>query len=392
MGLSVIALGLSGLFTILLVVARTSKHEYFATHDLFNTSLIVHVNLGILVWLLSMMMAYFNQHKPASPVSFYTAAIGTTLIILSPFIGTGDAYQNNYIPIYDNLYFKLGIMMFLASVFFGAAQSFIKRTEISSIMSLLAISYIAFFASYMGVEVKTSGHGLYEYTFWGGGHVMQFVYTQLMVVAWLELSKPVNEKWKKICLWAPVIFAAISTAYIYIAHKVESAEYTTLFTKQMIWGASLAAFGIGVMLIKARQMNLAVKLSMLLFTLGGVLGHAAWNKLSQGDSTTIIPAHYHASVMAVTIALMGLTYKMLGRNVWKTQLILYFVGQSMHVVSMAVMGFHGASRKTPGDMGEHTHKIWAQTMDTGGLIVLIGGIMFVVTVLKAILKNQQPSR
>jgi len=151
-----------------------------------------------------------------------------------------------------------------------------------------------------------------------------------------------------------------------------------LFTKQMIY---LSAIGVVVVLPFIRTRNIAVIYSIALFIIGGSLG-----QMIGDESTTIIPAHYHGSVMAVTIAIMGYAYYALNLPPNKWQLGLYFTGQLTHVISMAVMGYHGASRKTPGDMGQNTADLWRHVMDTGGLLVLIGGIMFVVIVLKNLRK------
>jgi heme/copper-type cytochrome/quinol oxidase subunit 1 len=192
-----------------------------------------------------------------------------------------------------------------------------------------------------------------------------------MVIAWLALSKP--HPYPKL-LWWPFVAALLSSAYIYASYKVESAEYINLFTKQMIY---LSAIGVVVVLPFIRTRNIAVMYSVALFIIGGSLGQMIGN-----ESTTIIPAHYHGSVMAVTIAIMGYAYYALNLPPNKWQLGLYFTGQLTHVISMAVMGYHGASRKTPGDMGQNTADLWRHVMDTGGLLVLIGGIMFVVIILK----------
>jgi cytochrome c oxidase subunit 1 len=296
---------------------------------------------------------------------FYMALAATVLIIASPFIGYGVGYQNNYVPIFDNTVFKAGIALFLASITLVCLGSRLTPTS-----ALILFSFACFVASYVGIADKTSSHYLYEYMFWGGGHVLQFAYVQIMVTAWLALGRP--HPYPKL-LWLPFALAALSSIYIYANYKVESAEYITLFTKQMIW---LSSIGVLLVLPFIRTRNLAVYLSVALFFIGGSLGHMIGEV-----STTVIPAHYHGSVMAVTIAIMGLAYHKLGMRPHKLQLWLYFIGQATHVICMAVMGFHGASRKTPGDMGTNTAKMWAGIMDFGGLLVLIGGVMFVVLIL-----------
>lgn len=365
--LAVSALGLSGLFTIILIVARTSTSRYVVEHDLFNASLIVHVNLGVLVWLLSSFAAFSGTKRQTS---FYIGLLGTILFVLAPFISVGTGYQNNYIPIFDNSIFKAGIALYLASI----ALICIEKPK-NPISAIIIVAFGCFVASYIGIADKSiSSHYLYETLFWGGGHVLQFAYVQMMVTAWIFLSG--KYPYPKL-LWIPFALALLSSVAIYALHPVESDAYTNLFTKQMYW-LSAAGFLIVFPFIKFK--NPAVIFSVLLFVLGGSLGH-----LIGEVSTTVIPAHYHGSVMAVTIALMGFTYHVLGMKPHKWQIIIYFIGQAIHVICMAIMGFHGASRKTPGDMGANTAKMWAGIMDFGGLLVLIGGVMFVIIILRRVL-------
>lgn len=369
LALAVSALGLSGLFTIILITARTATSKYAAEHDLFNAALIVHVNLGVLVWLLSSFAAFSGTSRKTP---FYIALAGTVIFVLAPFVSIGVGYQNNYVPIFDNTIFKAGIALYLAAITLVCIE---KPKNPASAIILLAFG--CFIVSYTDIADKTSSHYLYETLFWGGGHVLQFAYVQLMITAWIVLSKPYP--FPKL-LWLPFVLALGSSIAIYALHPVESPEYVTLFTKQMYW---LSAAGVLVALPFISFHNLAVTLSLALFILGGSLGHMIGEV-----STTVIPAHYHGSVMAVTIALMGLCYYGLGLKPNKWQLWVYFIGQAIHVICMAVMGFHGASRKTPGDMGEHTAKMWAGIMDGGGTLVLIGGIMFVVIILKALYRQR----
>ncbi len=404
--LAVSALALSGLFTILLIVARTTKAEYFLIRDMFTTSLIVHVNLGILVWLFSMIMAYFAYRQPQvdkiKKSAFYIAILGTVLITLSPFIGFGQAYQNNYIPIYDNTLFKLGIALFLASVFLNSAKNLSKNTEVLSCVLLVFISFSAFLASYIGIANKTSSHYMFELLFWGGGHVLQFLYTQIMIIAWLailrvnRINEPFNRKWRNYILMAPVVFAGISTFYIYATQNVETAGYINYFTYQMIIGCGIAAVPFSfAMLGKLRDLQsydkLCVLFSVLLFAAGGLLGNVAHARLMEGEVTTLIPSHYHGSVIAVTIALMGLGYRMVGLGYSRAayiQMLIYSIGQVIYFAGLAILGQHGAPRKTPGIEGIDVNQMVYHFMHLGGTLALIGGIMFVVIILRQTAKQK----
>ena len=405
--LAVSALALSGLFTILLIVARTTKAEYFVIRDMFTTSLIVHVNLGILVWLFAMMMSYFSAKQPnqASRTGFYMALAGTVLITLSPFFGFGTPYQNNYIPIYDNTLFKLGIALFLASVFYSAAKHLSKNVEILSCILLIFIAFASFVASYIGIKNRVSSHYMYELLFWGGGHVLQFVYAQIMVLAWLEILRrnkvdlPFSEAFRSYLLMAPVVFAAGTSVYIYATQSVETIGYVDYFTYQMIAGCGICAipFGLG-MLNRLWDLKgfdkLSVLFSLILFAAGGMLGNVAYARVLQGDITTLIPSHYHGSVIAVTIALMGLGYRMIGLTKSRAayiQMLIYSLGQLIYFAGLAILGQHGAPRKTPGIQGIDVPQMVYHFMHLGGTMALIGGIMFVVIILRH-LPNAKHSR
>lgn len=407
LGLGVTALGVSGLFVIFLIIGRTSNA---LRPDIFPPALIVHVNLDVLVWLLAIIASYFNtQKKRVYKLPFFFAACGTALIILSPFIGHGEAYENNYIPIFDNALFKLGIALFLGAIAFESVTTLISKADFKTrtVAFILVAAFVAFFVSYSAIADKTSSHYLYEYMFWGGGHIMQFAYVQIMLIAWLLLADkagiPVKLKSSLLnfIFFLPPLFVLLSTLFIYIGVRVETTQHIQMFTQQMIYGTGIAAIPLGlillVTLIASRRLNLystSLGLSLLLFLIGGALGNMAAQSVARGDITTIIPAHYHFSSVAVTVALMGYIYSRLNlkSHKWATwQIVLYTIGQICYFTGMAIFGGHGAARKTPGvdmiQMDEHTKKMVEHLMHGGGSFSLIGGIMFVIIVIRNI-KNK----
>ena len=125
-------------------------------------------------------------------------------------------------------------------------------------------------------------------------------------------------------------------------------------------------------------------------------------------STTLVPAHYHASLGAVTVAFMTAAYFVCDRlrsgenraglndQIWaraKRQLALFGVGQTVFVLGFAIGGAYGLGRKTYAaeqharSMGEVTGLI---VMGVGGLVAVAGGLWFLFLMLREIRAWWQP--
>jgi heme/copper-type cytochrome/quinol oxidase subunit 1 len=138
----------------------------------------------------------------------------------------------------------------------------------------------------------------------------------------------------------------------------------------------------------ARPLRAALVASMTLFAVGGAIGF-----LIQGSDVRI-PAHYHGSIVGVTLALMGLAYALaprLGLGTPSTRLatlqpILYGGGQLLHIVGLVWSGGYGVQRKVAGasQVLRSTQEVVGMgVMGLGGLVAILGGILFVVVMLKA---------
>jgi heme/copper-type cytochrome/quinol oxidase subunit 1 len=119
--------------------------------------------------------------------------------------------------------------------------------------------------------------------------------------------------------------------------------------------------------------------------------------LIQGSNVKI-PAHYHGSIVGVTIALMGLAYLLLpalgfvrpSARLATLQPYLYGSGQLLHVIGLVWSGGYGVQRKVAG--GEQvlhsTQEIAGMgLMGLGGLIAVVGGVLFVFVLLEAIYRG-----
>lgn len=111
-------------------------------------------------------------------------------------------------------------------------------------------------------------------------------------------------------------------------------------------------------------------------------------------SNVTIPAHYHGSIVAVTLAFMGITYHILPRlgfrqpagKMARLQPALYGTGQMLHVLGLAWSGGYGVQRKTAGSAQalESIEKLAGMgLMGLGGLIAIVGGLLFLVVVFRA---------
>jgi len=131
---------------------------------------------------------------------------------------------------------------------------------------------------------------------------------------------------------------------------------------------------------------LGIALSVLLFISGGLIG------LIISEINVTIPAHYHGSVVSVTIAMMVMIYHMMNFEaqevkIANTQLLTYTIGQALHIAGLALSGGYGVLRKNPEMMLSIQAKITMGIMGLGGLIAIIGGLMFVMLVTRKMYLN-----
>jgi hypothetical protein len=114
------------------------------------------------------------------------------------------------------------------------------------------------------------------------------------------------------------------------------------------------------------------------------------------NANTMIPAHYHASIGAVTVAFMAITYLLLqplgfplpGARLARLipwQLCLFGFGQVIFAVGFGLGGMHGLSRKAYG-AEQHIRSagelIGLGVMGVGGLIAVAGGLLFLLIMVR----------
>lgn len=417
----------AGLFSLLLVLSRTPGiQEIIPLVDFFRIALVIHVNLSVLIWLLSMAGVFWslacrNDAPRWDRMSFWLAAVGTLIVAISPFLGAGDPLMNNYVPILRHPLFYTGLGLFTAGIFLHLLRCGLdhqRRSETRGILDggdalrigirlsalITAIAVLAFLASMGGIPREMGGEAYFEFLFWGGGHVLQFTHTLLMMVAWIVLASnggyPFALSPRLTVVFLIILsLPVITVPFLYLAHDVVSPGHRLAFTELMKFGG-LSCLPLGLAVVasfksagkasgEAMVLRSALWSSLVLFATGGVMGFM----ISGLD--IVIPAHYHGSTVGVTIAYMGLCYYLLPRlgygpvpqKLATWQPILYGGGQLLHIIGLAWSGGYGVQRKTAG-LAQGVDRLGEVAgmglMGLGGLISVIGGLLFLVAAWKSI--------
>lgn len=419
----------AGIFTILVVLSRVPyTKEFFPWVDFFHTALVVHVDLTVLTWFLGYAGLFWSLNSRNRGVlmgwaGLFFAVLGTAVIVVSPFLGAGMPFLNNYVPVLQDPVFYLGLSLFglgfaisvIRGLFFsrpvgitmsghGAIRFGLYTALIAALFSLLALP-----ASWLGIPDHAERQYYFELLFWGAGHTLQFVHIQLVLVVWLCLATLSGIRLSispriVLMIFAVGLFPILLTPVIYLAFDVSSGNHLRAFTWLMQYGGGMAATPIALFIIHGFFFNKNTRIkvsgernalifSFLLFGMGGVIGFMI------DGSNTIVPAHYHGSITAITLAFMGITYHVLpslgflkpeGKMVtW--QPVIYGLGQLIHISGLALSGGYGVQRKTAGAaQGLDTLEkvIGMRVMGVGAGIAIIGGIIFLLIVFKSLIQKK----
>jgi hypothetical protein len=412
----------AGMFAILLVMSRTpGVQDHVPFVDFFHTALVVHVNLSVLLWFIAFAGVLWSVNSSSDYIglgwiSLALATLGATMIVLSPFIGAGPPLMSNYVPVIQSTFFLTAVSIFAAGITLLVIRSLIAMPAAklwkggegtvrlgfyaAAISTLFAI--IAFVWSFFLIPMDMENTSYYDHLFWGGGHVLQFTYLLLMLTGWMWLADSCGAK----ILFTPrvasilLITGLVPVFYIPVIYLQSDflSHYIMDFTMLMRIGASFAP--VPVMLVvfyavvskpavaESKPQRAALLCSLILFAVGAGIS------LKIAESNTIITAHYHGTGGAISLALMGLTFHLLPRLGYRTPELklasmmpwVYGTGQLMHIIGLLWSGGYGVQRKVAGAaQGLHG---FGQTagmglMGLGGLVAVVGGVMFLVVVFKA---------
>jgi cytochrome c oxidase subunit 1 len=426
--LALSALVLSTLCAVLLIASRSPLlGTVVASGDLFGRALVLHVSLAVVVWFLACAAAFWTMAggAAASPLrwaALVLATAGLGAMVVSLFFGAAQPVLANYVPVLDHPVFLAGLGLFVVGVGLCGAASVRQMMRglaagpvwrVGALLSVLvaAVAVGALIASFSAVAGLPTNAGRFELLAWGPGHVLQFLHVILLMSVWTVLGEQLlgqalaPRRWLVgllLLAGAPVL----AVPFIYVGYAVDSADFRRAFTLLMAYGAwpAAALLALRLLLLLKRAGRAvwtgphapALLLSALLFLLGCVLG-----VLIRGDST-MIPAHYHGTVGAVTLAYMALGYRLLpafGASLGSAagvrwQPLVYGSGLMILALALAWSGSLGVPRKTLHVDVIVQYPAYFAAMGlagVGGLLAICGAVMFIVNVLRSLRARTSPT-
>lgn len=424
----VAALALAGAFAFLLAFSRIPGSESLIAWPagFFHKGLVIHVVFSFVVWFLAVFAALAtlagapskgSGRSPGSVLAVAAAVVAMPLLFVPALLDRGEATLNNYIPaIIDPLYYAglallaLAVAQPAATALAGAGRGKGARSDpfgfaMASAAAVYGLALVCFAAAWALQRHEPATFAFNEQLFWGGGHVLQVLNTLLLVVAWAWLGahvagRPLVPRPAFIAAAAILLALAVAAPVFYLLFPPFSAEQTRAFTT-LQYGLGPAALIVAVPLAlglsrpwpRRRPELVCLALSLLLFAVGGAFG------LFVDGADTRTPAHYHGVIASVTLAFMGLFYALilpaLGRprpseRAMRLQLHLFAWGQLAACIGLFLAGGHGAPRKVAGEaqgLEVMAARIGMGLNGIGGLIAIVGGILFVWLVAKALIRR-----
>ncbi|OGQ24392.1 MAG: hypothetical protein A2138_06835 [Deltaproteobacteria bacterium RBG_16_71_12] len=428
LSLALVALLLGGGLSLVLIASRVpGLTRFFDAPLVAKKSLVVHVNLVLTVWFLAFLAALFSMipgsRQRTAPAGL--AAFGVALFVVAGLLPGAEPVLCNYVPVLDHPAFLIGIGLFVLGVALALADRarlvdaralrqlppFLSGAAVDGVRVaawLLGLALVVLLSSVATTPRADDQQQYWESLFWGPGHVLQFVFLATMLSAWSLLVKdaagacPLGEgahRWLVSALvWMPAL-----PSLLLLGMGPGDDGFSSLPTETMRWGTwwapalfllyALRALAAGRARGRLRFTSSvsAFIASVVLLALGIGVGVLITR------SSTLVPAHYHATVGAVTVALMGVSYLLLDalgrplpserlRRLSRWQPLIFGLGQLGFVSGFAYAGWHGLGRKVYGheqSLRGVEQTVGLAVMGTGGALALVGGALFFVLVARA---------
>jgi hypothetical protein len=434
--LPLVALALAGFLALLIALLRVPGAENvlpWSSQSFFEKGLVAHVTFAFVIWYmgvhgaLTVLVTAQTLGPDKSELTGAGILIGRTglygaglslLLLLIPVLGDlGEPSPNNYIPVLVHPLYYAGLTLLAVSLALPILRLLTilrARKDVEPVtlgvaaagviyLIALACVVIAWIARPGGLELEA----LNDFVIWGGGHVLQFTNTALMLCAFYLLTRitlgetPVSGRVFSWMMLLMVAGAAVGPL-LYVTYEAGDPAQRLMFT-DLYWYVLPLPSGVvlaGVLVLLARRWAdlraaapevTGMVVSLALFGFGGIIG------FFESSVDTRTPAHYHAVLIAVTLVFMALYFALflplLGLRTERRRLRTWMYcllggGQFLHSLSLFVAGSLGVARKTAGDAQglDSWEKIVSLSfMGVGGLIAVIGGVMFIVLAGKLLL-------
>ena len=427
--LAVASLVIAGLLSLSVVIGRLPFLAGFIQDPLFfKRCLVVHVDLSLVVWFYAFIasllaLRFSHDTGTAGRLCFGISVLGVVAMLAGALMRGAEPVLSNYIPMIDHPLFLIGLALFFLGIigFFLIALARDSNTadgpipaeaavglQASALALLLAL--VTWISAVAGIPAGLDTITYYEFTIWGAGHALQVANVCAMIAVWLwalhqATGKPVVSKRLSTLLFGLLIAPHFILPLLTMRGTMDPL-YHNGATQLMRWGIFPVAIGFLILGIghltmhgtaeksHAQRALLAGFWSSVALTVLGIILGACIR-----SSTTLVPAHYHASLGGVTVAFMTAAFLVaaavkgkhgLAGKVWKSikrQLAVFGIGQTVFALGFAIGGVYGLSRKAYASeqhvrsLGEHVGLI---TMGLGGLVAVVGGLWFLYLILREI--------
>lgn len=386
----------------------------------FKRCLVVHVDLALVVWFYSFIAALVALKLPAvktgpRQVGFHAAVIGVFAMLTGALMRGAQPILANYVPVIDHPLFLAGLALFFGGVVTlfvsalargGVASARILPAAPSAGLWAAAVAVtlaaVTWIAAATGIPGGLDTTTYFEFTAWGAGHVLQVANACAMLAVWLWLAERATGEPVLSGSTAQMLFTALVAPHFAMPLLTARGTLDTLYhsgaTQLMRWGifpvvAVVLALTVrhlwrhraSLVTTEARALLTGFCASAALCVLGIALGACI------RSSTTLVPAHYHASLGAVTVAFMTAAHLIADlvrsrgnteQTPWRWarwQLPVFGIGQTIFALGFALGGAYGLGRKAYAaeqhvrTMGEY---VGLFIMGAGGLIAMAGGLWF----------------
>src|ERR1700722_15320927 len=335
--LAVGALAVAGVFALLLALSRIPGMEKtpFWPIDFFYKGLVIPVVFSLVIWLQGVFAFLVSvatlklagddlRAAPLGRLGQGAVLLAFPCLFAPALLEATQPALTNYIPIIRHPAYDLGLFALALGVLAPVVRLLINlpgrlaaAPPIAVAMALGGFVYVLALVCFAVATTLLAHSGELasrEELFWGGGHVLQFVYAALMMTNWSILARmSLGEEGvdnriflSSVGLIALIAIAAPAFYAIFAAfsdHQREAFRFLQfgIAAPTLLFAVSLAARALRSPAPWPWRdpAFFALAVSLALFALGGVMGF-----LIDGSDTRT-PAHYHAVITAVSVSSAG---------------------------------------------------------------------------------------
>lgn len=412
--LAIMALGIAALLAVVLVVARIPFLGLGG--GIFRTALVLHVVFGVVIWFLAFAAGVWtllcDKAWSIGWLPLMVAVAGIACLLIAPVVGSPPPVLANYVPVLDSPLFLTGLFGFLLAVIVSGVLALtsgnkspattdmahiVIATRWAIVVAMLAavvFSIDSYSASSSSVVLPVT----LDDKLWGTGHLMQFVHSLLMMAAWLWLGQRLIARVPRLARTIPWLLAAMALSslagpYISLFLDVGTPAHRLGYTELMKWATWPVPLLLGCFMLAGAWCSRSIErgeidlfMSMALFLLGCLVG-----TMIQGNATTLVPAHYHGTVGAVTLAYLAVLLRTVELHGLMDRLqpwlartpLLYGLGIGIMVIGLAWSGLMGIPRKVPHSELMQTSSGYLAAMTLTGLggFLALGSILAFLTLM-----------